>query len=176
MKTILFLLLFFPFVAAAQNAATTDPWTIFKPFIGKWTGEGSVESGKGSYVRSYQLIMNNNFLEVRNKTSYPPSTNNPKGEVHEDLGYFSYDRSLKTFRLRQFHIEGFVNEYLLDSISTDQKTLVFVTKSIENIPAGWRAKETYKILSDSQIEETFELAAPGKDYEVYSKALLIKTK
>lgn len=176
MKTFLFLLLLFPFIASAQNAAPKDPWVVFKPFLGKWTGEGSGESGKGAYERSYQMIMDNRFLEVRNKTTYPPSTNNSNGEVHEDLGYFSYDKSLKTFRLRQFHIEGFINEYILDSISPDQKTLIFVTESIENIPHGWRAKETYRILNDGQIEETFELAAPQKDYEVYSKALLLKTK
>lgn len=176
MKTFLFLLLFLPFVVSAQNSVKTDPWALFKPFIGKWTGEGGGEPGKGSYVRSYQHIMDNKFIEVRNQSSYPPSASNPKGEVHEDLGYISYDKSLKTFRLRQFHIEGFVNEYILDSISMDQKTLMFVTESIENIPNGWRAKETYRILSDTQIEETFELAAPQKDYEVYSKVLLIKEK
>lgn len=176
MKALLFLVIFLPFVAAAQNSVKTDPWAPFKPFIGNWTGEGGGEPGNGSYERSYQFIMGNKFIEVRNKSTYPPSANNPKGEVHEDLGYISYDRSLKTFRLRQFHIEGFVNEYLLDSISPDQKTLIFITESIENIPAGWKAKETYRILSDTRIEETFELAAPQKAYEVYSKVLLQKEK
>lgn len=174
MKTLFFLLLFFPFVISAQNPVKYDPWAPFKPFIGKWTGEGVGESGKGVYERSYQFIMGNKFIEVRNKSTFPPSSNNPNGEVHEDLGYISYDRNLKTFRLRQFHIEGFVNEYILDSISSDQKTLRFVTETIENIPQGWRAKETYRILSNTQIEETFELAAPQKDYEVYSKVVLKK--
>lgn len=176
MKTFVYLLLLLPFITTAQNSVKTDPWDLFKPFIGKWAGEGGGEPGKGSYVRSYQFIMNNKFIEVRNQSSYPPSANNPKGEIHEDLGYISYDRSLKTFRLRQFHIEGFVNEYILDSVSADRKTMTFVTESIENIPDGWRAKETYRIPGDNQIEETFELAAPGKDFEVYSKALLIKVK
>lgn len=176
MKAFLFLLLFFPFVVDAQSTAKTDPWAPFKPFIGKWTGEGEGESGKGTYERSYQFVMGNKFIEVRNKSTFPPSANNPHGEVHEDLGYISYDKNLKTFRLRQFHIEGFVNEYLLDSISPDQKILLFVTESIENIPQGWRAKEAYRILSNTQLEETFELAAPQKDYEVYSKVLLIKEK
>ena len=67
-----------------------------------------------------------------------------------------------------------MNQYLLDSISPDQKTIVFVTESIENIPAGWKAKETYRILSDNELEETFELAEPGKEYQVYSKVLLKK--
>jgi hypothetical protein len=39
---------------------------------------------------------------------------------------------------------------------------VFVTERIENIPAGWRAKETYKILNEDEFVEIFESAEPGK--------------
>jgi hypothetical protein len=46
-----------------------------------------------------------------------------------------------------FMLEGFVNEYALDSISPDKKTMVFITESIENIPQGWRAKVSYCILN-----------------------------
>jgi len=174
MKKLLIICLLFPFISGAQNKVKVDPWIPFKSFIGEWTGEGGGEPGKGHYERNYQFIMNGKFIEVRNKSTYPPTASNAKGEVHEDLGYISYDRSLKKFRLRQFHIEGFVNQYLLDSISPDQKYIVFKTESIENIPAGWNAKETYRILSENELEETFELAEPGKEYQVYSKLLLKK--
>lgn len=113
---------------------------------------------------------------IRNKSTYEPTAQNPKGEVHEDISYFSYDNGRKTFMLRQFHIEGFVNQFKLDSISPDKKTLVFITESIENIPAGFRAKETYRILSDDEIEETFEIAEPGKEFAVYSKVKLGRQK
>jgi hypothetical protein len=176
MKKLLFLCLLFPILVGGQNSVKVDPWVLFQSFIGKWTGEGGGEPGKGTYERSYQFIMGNKFIEVRNKSTFQPTPNNTKGEVHEDLSYISYDRGLKKFRLRQFHIEGFVNEYLIDSISPDQKTLVFVTDAIENIPKGWKARETYRILSENQLEETFELAEPGKNYSVYSKVLLIKSK
>lgn len=176
MKKLVLICLLIPFFASAQNPVKVDPWIPFKSFIGEWTGQGGGEPGKGNYERSYQFIMNGRFIEVHNKSTYPPSASNAKGEVHEDLGYISYDRSLKKFRLRQFHIEGFVNQYLLDSISPDQKTIVFVTESIENIPAGWKAKETYRVLSENELEETFELAEPGKEYQVYSKVLLKSAK
>jgi hypothetical protein len=52
---------------------------------------------------------------------------------------------------------------------TDSKTLVFVTEQIENIPAGWRARETYRIVSADEFVEVFELAEPGKDFELYSE-------
>jgi len=79
---------------------------------------------------------------------YPQQEKNPKGEVHEDLG-LSYDGKRKKFVLRQFHVEGFVNEYVEQEITADGKTLRFVTERIENIPDGWRGRETYKILNHS---------------------------
>jgi hypothetical protein len=47
--------------------------------------------------------------------------------------------------------------------------IVFTTEGIENIPAGWRARETYKILGADEFVEVFELAKPGKDFELYSE-------
>ena len=39
-----------------------------------------------------------------------------------------------------------VNQYALESIAPAGKTIIFVTESIENIPVGWHAKETYQVL------------------------------
>jgi hypothetical protein len=71
--------------------------------------------------------------------------------------------------LRQFHAEGFVNEYTLDSVSADGKLLEFTTVRIENIAPAWRAKEFFRVLSPDEFVETFSLAAPGKPFEVYSE-------
>lgn len=92
--------------------------------------------------------------------------------MHEDHGFISYDKRRKTFVLRQFHIEGFVNQFKIESISSDKKSIVFISESIENIPDGYRARETYQIVSDTELTETFELAEPGKEFEIYSKAVL----
>lgn len=155
-----------------QPAKKDSIWLPLKPFIGEWAGEGGGEPGKGKYERSYRFVLNGNFIEVKNKSTYEPTGQHPKGEVHEDIGYFSYDNSLRKFRLRQFHIEGFVNEFTLDSISPDRKLMVFVTNSIENIPKGWMARETYRFVSENEIEETFELAEPGKKFAPYSSVRL----
>lgn len=129
-------------------------------------------SGTGHYERSYSFVLSGQFIEVKNRSVYPPTAKNPKGEMHEDLGYFSYDKGRKTFVLRQFHSEGFVNQYKLESVSPDLTTIVFVTESIENIPKGWRARETYRIISPDEIHETFELAAPSGEFEPYSSVTL----
>jgi hypothetical protein len=176
MKKLLFLFLIFPSLVYSQTSRRDSIWFPLKSFIGVWKGDGVSESGNGKYERSYQWIYNKTFIAINNKSAYPPSANNPKGEVHEDLGYFSYDKARKTFVLRQFHIEGFVNQYVLDSISPDRKFMTFRTEAIENIPKGWQAKETYRILNENSFEETFELAAPGKAFEVYSKVTLFRQK
>src|SRR5215216_1503063 len=111
MKKILILLIFCPILSNAQMSKQDSVWLPLKILIGKWSGESEGQPGKGKYERSYEIVLNKKFIEVKNKSIYPPSKENPKGEVHEDRGFISYDKSRKTFVLRQFHIEGFVNQY-----------------------------------------------------------------
>ena len=75
----------------------------------------------------------------------------------------------KQFVLRQFHVEGFVNQFKAETISEDGKLIVFISESLENIPAGYRAKETYRILNENEFTEIFEIAEPGKEFTVYSE-------
>jgi hypothetical protein len=39
----------------------------------------------------------------------------------------------------------------------------------ENFDDEWRARETYEVRSPGEFVEIFELAAPGKEFEVYSR-------
>lgn len=165
-----------PSIVFTQTSKQDSTWAPFKKFSGNWEGTSEGQPGNGKYERSYQSIFNKTFVEVKNKSTYPPTEKNPKGEVHEDVGYISYDKGRKTFVLRQFHTEGFVNQYKIDSISPDGKTIVFISESIENIPTGWKAKETYQFINDNEFTETFELAEPNGKFEVYSKATLERVK
>ena len=115
--------------------------------------------------------MGGRFIRVKNRSIYPPQAKNPKGENHEDEGFFSFDRARKRLVLRQFHVEGFVNTYAQE-LEAKPSTVVFVTEGIENIPAGYRARETYIVHSPDEIEEVFELAEPGKVFELYSRTKL----
>lgn len=151
-----------PIVVSAQTKADSL-WLPLKPLIGTWIGAGDGPDGKGTYERTYALALNKKFIEVRNKAVYE------KGYVHEDHGFISYDKGRKAFVYRQFHTEGFVNQYKLESISPDGKTIVFVTESIENIPPGWRARETYTFSGLDDFTEDFNLAEPNKDFAAYTK-------
>lgn len=173
MKKLLFFLVLTPFLCKGQLTKRDSLWLPVSYFNGEWAGEGKGKPGIGKYERSYKWALSKRFIEITNKSTYPPSAaDKNKGEVHEDHGFISYDNSRKSFILRQFHIEGFVNQYKLESISADKKTFVFVSEAIENIPAGYRARETYKIVDRDNFIETFEIAEPGKDFALYSEARL----
>jgi hypothetical protein len=156
--------------AQIRRADVGDRWKPVQFLLGTWIGEVDGQPGHGSVQRSYAPALRGTFIEVRNKSTYPPQAKNPKGEVHEDRGFISYDRTRKKLMLRQFHVEGFVNQFVATAQSEDGKTLVFESEQIENIAPGWRAKETYRDLGNGRFQETFELAEPGKDYAVYSQS------
>ena len=43
--------------------------------------------------REYSFVLKDRFIQISNKAVYAPQENNPKGEVHEDLGFFGYDKA-----------------------------------------------------------------------------------
>ena len=144
-----------------------------QPLVGTWVGDTSGEPGKGKVERTYRFALRGRFLEARNRTAYPPTERKPEGEVHEDLAFYSHDKGRKTIVLRQFHVEGFVSQYVLDH--SDGGAFVFVSESIENIPPGFRARETLRLVGADRLEETFELAPPGKDCSVYSTSIMTRS-
>ena|SRR5688572_15711468 len=159
-------------VPAQSQRVAVDTWAPLRFMLGTWQTTSSGQPGNGTGRREYRLILRDRFIEVKNTTTYPPQPKNLKGETHEDAGYISYDRSRKAFVFRQFHVEGFVNTYVSGPI--EPKEVVFTSESIENIPSGWRARETYRIVSENEMIEVFELAEPGKEYTVYSETRLKK--
>lgn len=162
-------------VVAARQSPAPDPFARLAPLIGRWTGTAQGQPGQGTSEREYTRALGDRFIRVRNSSRYPPQTANPKGENHEDEGVISADRARKVLVFRQFHSEGFVNQYVEAPDSTAQR-VVFVSEAIENIPAGWRAKETYILTAPDAFEEVFELAEPGKPFEVYSRTRFTRSK
>jgi hypothetical protein len=162
----------------ARAAETPKPslWDWFRPLVGTWEGKSAGQPGEASVRREFQFVLGDRFLQVRNRSTYAPQEKNPKGEIHDDQGMVSYDRKRKRFIYRQFHVEGFVNHYAADSLAPGADTLTFRSEAIENIPAGFRARETWVRSGPDELIERFEMAEPGKDFEVYSEARLRRLK
>ena len=169
-RFVLLIAVLLPFLAFSQQSPAKSPLDPLKFFVGHWQGTSKGEPGNGKGERDYEFVLGGKFLQAKNKTVYPPQEKNPKGETHEDMGLFSYDSHEKRLVLRQFHVEGFVNEYVEQARSHDGTMLMFATERIENIPAGWRARETYRILNRNEFSEVFELAEPDKEFTVYAES------
>jgi hypothetical protein len=167
------LLVLHPAAGHAQQAA--DPLGAVAPLIGRWTGTSEGQPGNGTVEREYSRALGARFIRLTNRSTYPPQEKNPKGEKHEDEGFFSFDRARKRIVLRQFHVEGFVNTYVQD-LDARQGTVVFISEAIENIPPGFRARETYILTGADSLEEVFEMAEPGKEFAVYSRTRLTRIK
>lgn len=159
------------FVACVPSealAADADPWAAVRRLVGRWQGTSTGQPGSGSVSREYAFVLGDRFIRETNVSRYLPQERNPKGEVHEHWGMLSYDRAAKTLVLRHFHTEGFVNTYRTNAASAESRTVVFVSESFENLSPSWKAKESYEFVGDDEFVETFELAPPGKPFEIYS--------
>ena len=158
--------------AATAQAPKPDPFASVAFMLGKWTGTIEGEPGKGTATREYARVLNDRFIRITNRSEYPPQEKNPKGEVHHDEGFFSMDRARKRLVLRQFHVESFVNQYVQET----DGGLVFVSEALENIPAGYKARETYTRIDADHFDEVFEIAEPGKPFSVYSRTKFTRVK
>lgn len=149
-----------------------DPLAPLRALAGQWSGTSEGASGEASVTRRYAWVMGGRYLNEVNISTYPPQDKNRKGERHEHWGMFSHDRARQAIVLRHFHVEGFVNTYRM--AAQVNGTLVFESESFENFSNAWRARETYAFKGADEFIETFELAAPGKDFQLYSRTRLTR--
>jgi len=157
--------------APATPAVPTAGLDALTFFVGRWEGTSEGQPGKGTVTREYVQALRSKIIQATNRSEYPPQAVNPKGETHEDTGIYSFDRTARVVRFRQYHVEGFVVHYVL-APPARPGTFVFNSESLENIPQGYRSRETHAVLGPDEFEEVFELADPGEDFVVYSRTRL----
>lgn len=172
MKLLLTLFMFATLTASAANGPPThamnDRWGRVRFLLGTWEGTATGQPGKGTVQRTYEIVLGGQFIEERNTSRYEAKAG-AAPEVHEHRGFLSYDKTRKTFMLRQFHEEGFVNLYALNTDKSMAEYLVFDSVSFENFSNEWKARESYDVISPDEFVEIFELAEPGKDFVEYSR-------
>jgi len=162
----IYILLILPVFCFAQTSEKEDIWKPFTYFKGSWQGHETGKAGIGKGDRTYEFIMKGKYFYFKNTSTFEPQSKNPKGEVHKDWAFFSYDQNRKKFIMRQFNIEGYVNQFTLDYLSDDHKKLIFVSENSENTPPGLRARLTYEVKNK---DEFVELAMPGGEFSEYLK-------
>ncbi|MGE0530775.1 MAG: hypothetical protein AB7G40_17245 [Hyphomonadaceae bacterium] len=107
-------------------------------------------------------MLSGRFIEERNTSRYV------SGEVHHHIAYWSLDRGRGRFVLRQFHQESFVNQFAATTADFTESRLEVDSESIENIPPGFRARETYAFNGADAFDEIFEIAEPNAVFALYS--------
>jgi hypothetical protein len=148
----------------AQAPTPVNDLSSLSFFLGRWEGTVEGQPGTGSATREYTSELRSKVIYARHRGVYPAQPANPKGEIHEDLGIYSFDAAARRVRFRQFHVEGFVIHYVQEP-DTRPGTWVYTSEAIENIPKGYRSRETHVRLGPDE----FEVADPGKDFAVYSR-------
>jgi hypothetical protein len=156
-----------PLMIFRQENEEENIWQPMEFLIGSWIGDETGKAGIGKGNRSYQFIMNKKYIKMENISRFEPQEKNPEGETHKDMTIFSKDKIRNLIVARQFNIEGYVNTFVLDTLNSDNRKLIFVTESTENSPPGFKARLTYKIISKDEFTEIFELAPSGKDFEIW---------
>jgi hypothetical protein len=167
MKKLIVMILLLSLLTFANQSEKVDVWELLRFLEGVWQGQGDGMSGISSVTQEYQFIFNGQFLQMTTKSEFKPQEKNPKGEIHEDIGFFSFDRSRKKFMLRGFYAEGFINQYIGD-ISEDGQIISFETEAIENAPPGTKAKLVFQKISSDELEQSFHVAWPGRDFSCMS--------
>ena len=170
---LLVFILILPALVIAQPQQKDDVWASFRFLEGNWIDE---KPGVSKITQVYEFMFSGKYLQMKTRGVFEPTEKKPKGEVHEDLGIFSYDQARKTFVFRQFHIEGFVIEYVLEKGDENTGELTFVSEAIENAPPGTKAKEVFKIINEDEFEQSFHVAWPKQDYACYALNKLKRVK
>lgn len=127
--------------------------------LGEWTGTGSgFGNNKSTINSSFQLVMDGKYIEVKNESQFEPTEKNPQGEHHIDKGFISYDKARNIIVFRQFNVEGYYNQYILNEDKSTEDTLIFETEYIENFVPNGKAIWTIKKVSDTEIETIFDVS------------------
>ena len=156
----------------APPRAKADRWQQWRPLVGVWQGTSEGEPGKGSVRLEVSFVLSERFLKIAGTADYKKGAG---GEHHEDFGYVSEDSGRKTKVFRQFHAEGFVNQYILTSDPDRGELIELTSETCENAPPGWKARERYAVKGDT-LEHTFELAPPDKPFALYTRAKLSRVR
>ncbi|MFQ5349506.1 MAG: hypothetical protein ACE5EG_03565 [Thermoanaerobaculia bacterium] len=148
---------------ATEPTTEADPWGPLRLLEGTWRGEIDGKLGTGEGVRHYELLMRDQYLLRRHVSVRLPQEKSPKGDQHEELGVYSFDRERGTIVLREFLIEGVV---VRSTCEVGGMTVVCASDAVESGP-GIRSRMTLEIQDRYRFTERYELGFPGQELEIY---------
>ena len=160
--------------AAASGQSSQPPPTgdqrfgAFAWLAGEWQGYGQMGERVTYIHKAFGYDVGGRDLVERTLDMFPPSKPSTEFELHQDfIVYFRTDAG--SYRAKGFFVEGFVWN---STVTVTPERLVIETESVENAPAGMRARLTYTKDGASGFKGTFELAMPGQDYKLFETLVM----
>ncbi len=154
-------------ILLAGEIFSQNPFEKLNFLIGNWQGVETGVAGNGIGFRTYIYELGGNYIFERNTSTFPISEKKPYGEVHRDIGVFSYNSNDSSIIYRSFNVEGFTNIYVLNNDSSTESELVFFTREIENNPGNWKARVIIKKVSNKEFVEKFDIAFDGVNFKPF---------
>jgi hypothetical protein len=148
-------------VTLRAEEAEPDPWEPIRPLLGRWEGATVGKESLSKVVHEYEFVLNGRFIRSTTQAKFESIEEGVEPEIHEDIGYFSFDSERGSIILRQFLSEGYVNTYVLEHASAD--SLVLVTEHTEGA-GGYGARLRLLFSGPEEYVEKLDLLPPGKDY------------
>jgi len=154
-------------MAASAAQPQLDGLAELRWLVGEWRGVGQGDPGTSGSERHIDAFLEDKYLRAQGRSVYPKQEKNPKGEIHEELDLWSYDRARSVLVLRQFDTLGFVGTYVLDKAASSPDRWVLTAESLENVPKGWKARYTITRKADDEYHEVLELDPDGRGFQPY---------
>ena len=138
MRTVVILLVLealAPFPSVAQ-ASGTEPTSLqpLQLLLGTWRGTIDGSLGQGVGVRTYEAILDGQYIVMNHSSVRLPQSASPQGDRHREMAVFSFDRVREVIVYRAFVVEGVVTRYVCSLGTAAALDLTCESERIENGP------------------------------------------
>lgn len=148
-------------LSVAPASAEDDIWGAFNPLLGKWRGESEGFGSTARVKHDWEFVMKGAFLALHTDSR----GEGPRGpEMHEDVGFLSFDRDAERWVFRQFLSEGFVNTFVVKPEEVDGLPAFDFEFLTAESAGSMRVRMRLVFTSQDAYTMTLDLAGKGGDY------------
>ncbi len=128
-------------------------------------------SGKVGLTASYDL--DDSYFILRENTVFAATKTAP-ATTELWMGIISACPSESDYVMRMYSSTGFMTRYNI-SVAPDGSSIRFAPEGGDMVPSGWLFRRTLARAGEGLLDETVEVAPPGKDFFVQYTARLTKS-
>ncbi len=147
-----------------------DRFTPLAWLVGEWQGYGKFTKRTTYVHRKYSYDLGGIYLVERTIDMFPPAEPSTDFEVHQDFVVYYRDTTAGDLRAKAFFVEAFVTSETV-RIGEGGQRIITESTQIENGPPGLRTRFILTRETDDRFKETFEIAKPGKEYELVEESV-----